>query len=366
MNEDPEGRDAAASAAPPAAEPHRRGPLLGGIALLVAIAALVVAAWGIWRVQLLAKGQQAAHEQDQQTIAALQKQLAAGSQQAVAGTRRVAALESQLGTLQSSDRGLDQRIANLETSVATLSGQQQSGHDAALLDDAQMLLRMGQQRYELSHDVSGALKAYGQAIDVLGQVENPAYAAVRDSAITERDALASAAPAVPRQAALDLLTALRGKVASLPLASAAPATASSASRPGFWSRVGHAFSGIITVQREGQAALPSGTPLGRQGLALDLAQAQEALLDFDRTAYRTALQQAARALAEEFDGRAPEVQAASADIAKLLAQGPTGAAPKLGGALAQLQSVRASLAAAPASAATVAPSSAPASGSTDP
>lgn len=130
----------------------------------------------------------------------------------------------------------------------------QTGRDTLLLNDAEMLLRTGQQRYELFHDGAGALKAYSQAIEVLAQVQNPAYAPVRASAITERDALAATAPP-SRQTALDTLSTLRGKVASLPLATAATAAPSSA-KPGFWSRVGNAFSGVVRVSRENGRTSP--------------------------------------------------------------------------------------------------------------
>lgn len=365
MNEDTEEH----GTAEPVAGPRRRGPGLGAVALLVAVAALVVAGWGIWRVQLVAKSQQSTHQQDLATIAALRGQLAAGEAQAQAGSRQIAGLAAQVTQLHNDSRGLDHRIDSLESAYATLSGQQRSGQDTALLDDAEMLLRMGQQRYELSHDVGGALKAYGQAIGVLDQVQDPAYAAVRASAVAERDALAGIAPAVPREAALAALAQLRNKVASLPLASASPATSSSTSSPGFWSRMGRAFSGIITVQRENQVVPPAGTQLARQTLALDLAQAQEALLNFDRATYRSALQQAAGVLGSQFDGHAPEVAAAGSEITKLLAEGPSaGPPPKLGAALAQLQSVRAgqSAAALPTSAASTAPAAVPAPGSTTP
>ena len=207
-----------------------------------------------------------------------------------------------------------------------------------------MLLRTGAQRYELFHDSAGALRAYSQAIEVLAQVRNPAYAPVRASATTERDALAAVAPP-SRQAALDTLSMLRGKVASLQLASAeiAPPASGPPQKPGFWSRVGSAFSGIVKVSRDsGKAVTLTDARFARQTLALDLAQAQEALLAFDDATYRAALQRAEASLAGQFDSSDAEVKDAIAQITNLLAQHGGGPAPKLGGALAQLQSLRTS------------------------
>jgi len=331
-------------------KPRKRPPGLAALAILMALVALAVAAWSVWRLQRFTHDEVAARQHDATTIAALQSQLAAGDEQARAGDHRIGKLESGFDDLRASTQGLDRRIANLETAYTNLSGQQQSAQDTVLLNDADMLLRTGAQRYDLFHDASGALKAYSQAVEVLAQVQNPAYAPVRASAATERDALAAAAPP-SRQGALDTLSALRGKVASLPLASAEASTSAStpSRKPGFWSRVGDAFSGIVKVSHDnGNAAPLDDAHFARQTLVLDLAQAQEALLAFDDVTYRAALQRADAALAAQFDGNDAGVKEANAQIANLLAQHDGGPAPKLGGALAQLQSLRASQPAAPA------------------
>ncbi|HVX05481.1 MAG TPA: uroporphyrinogen-III C-methyltransferase [Rhodanobacteraceae bacterium] len=334
--------------------PRKRAPGLAGLAILVAIAALALAAWSIWRLHRFAQDELAARRHDAAIIATLQSQLAAGDEQARAGDHRIGKLESGLDDLRVATQGLDRRIGNLETAYTNLSGQQQSAQDTVLLNDAEMLLRTGVQRYDLFHDSTGALKAYSQAVEVLAQVQDPAYAPVRASAMTERDALAAAAPP-SRQAALDTLSALRGRVASLPMASADAAAESSAppQKPGFWSRVGSALGGIVKVSRDNEAAVPlTDTRFARQTLAVDLVQAQEALLAFDDATYRAALQRADAALAAQFDGNDAGVKDARAQITNLLLQHGGGPAPRLGGALAQLQSLRASHPAAPAPAST--------------
>jgi uroporphyrin-3 C-methyltransferase len=331
-------------------KPRKRPPGLAALAILVALVALAVAAWSTWRLHRFAHDELAARQHDAATIAALQSQLAAGDEQARTGDRRIGKLESGLDDLHATAQGLDRRIANLETAYTNLSGQQQSAQDSVLLDDAEMLLRTGAQRYELFHDSAGALKAYSRAIEVLAQVQNPAYAPVRASATTERDALAAAAPP-SRQGALDALSTLRGKVASLPLASAAAAASASSApqKPGFWSRVGGALGSLVRVSRDNGKAVPlTDAHFARQTLALDLAQAQEALLASDDGTYRAALQRADASLAAQFDGSDTGVKEAAAQITNLLAQHGGGPAPSLGGALAQLQSLRASQPAVPA------------------
>ena len=329
--------------APAPRPPKPRGSALGlaGIAAVIAIVALGLAAWNTWRLQRTLEAADAARTQDAAALADLRNQLNASNQRSEAGNQRTATLEQRLDDLRAGQRGLESRASNLETALSNLSGQQQSGQDTLLLDDAEMLLRTGQQRYELFHDASGASKAYSQAIEVLGQVQNPAYAPVRASAAAERNALVEAAPPA-RQTSLDTLSRLRSGLASWPLATAAPASAAS-SGPGFWSRVAHSFNGIVRITRDrGSATPPADTGFARQALALDLAQAQEALLAFDEDGYRAALQRADATLAAQFDANDAGVKQARADIADMLSRRGSGAAPRLGGALAQLQRLRAS------------------------
>ncbi|MGH8190697.1 MAG: uroporphyrinogen-III C-methyltransferase [Rhodanobacteraceae bacterium] len=327
--------------APEPPKPPRRASTLSGAAVVIAIIALALAAWSTWRLQGALHDGDVARKQQAAAVAGLQHQLAAANQQAQAAGQRLGALESGLDELRNAQRGFDRRTTNLESAIANLSGQQQSGRDALLLNDAEMLLRTGQQRYELFHDSTGALKAYSQAIEVLAQVQNPVYAPVRASAITERNALAATAPP-SRQTSLDTLSALRGKLASWPLATASVA-ATPASKPGFWSRVARSFSGIVSVTRDhGGVTPPVDAPFARQAVALDLAQAQEALLAFDDGMYRAALQRADATLGAQFDPKDAGVKDARVEIANLLSQRKAGPAPQLGGALAQLQNLRAS------------------------
>ena len=327
--------------APPPRKPRGTAIGLAGIAAVFAVVAFGLAAWTTWRLQRTLESADAARKQDAAALASLQQQLTASDQRSEAGSQRTATLEQRLDDLRTAERGLESRTANLETAFSTLSGQQQSGHDTMLLNDAEMLLRAGQQRYELFHDTTAALKAYAQAIDVLAQVQNPAFAPVRTSAATERSALATAAPP-DRQAALDTLSRLRSNLPSWPLATGA-ANNSGSSKPGFWSRIAHSFGSIVKVTHDdGDLAEPADTRFARQALGLDLAQAQEALLAFDHDTYRAALQRADAALAAQFDANDAGVKQARAEIAGLLAQRGPGPAPHLGGALAQLQSLRAS------------------------
>lgn len=339
MSEDTEQ----ATTTAPRNRPHSRGNGLASISFAVAVIAVLLAAWTAWQLHRSRHADAAARAQLTSQLADLQAQIATNGKQGQAGTQRIGAIETEIDDLRSGLKGLGLRTTNVETALTNLSGQQQSAHDTVLLDDVEMLLRTGEQRYTLFHDGSGALKAYAQAVNVLAQVQNPAYAPVRVSAITERDALAAAAPQA-RQSTLDTLSTLRGEVATLPLLAPGAAVAKPNAAPGFWSRIAHSFSGIVRVSREnGDAnAPPADAGFARQALALDLAQAQEALLAFDSGTSREAMQRAAKLLATQFAGDAPAVKSARAQLDGLLAQPAPGTPPQLGGALAQLRSLRAS------------------------
>ncbi|HET7930439.1 MAG TPA: uroporphyrinogen-III C-methyltransferase [Rhodanobacteraceae bacterium] len=330
-------------ATPQRPKPRSRGAGISAIAIAVAIIALLLAAWSAWQLNRARHAEASTQQQFTAQLTDLESQLATAAKHGQAGTQRIGALETEIDDLRSGVKDLGLRTTNIETALTTLSGQQQSAHDTVLLDDIELLLRTGEQRYTLFHDAGGALKAYSQAIALLGQVQDPAYAPVRVSASTERDALAAAAPPT-RQSTLDTLSTLRGEVATLPLATPGSQATQSTAKRGFWSRMAHSFSGIVRVSREnGDANTPSpDAGFARQALALDLAQAQEALLAFDAGTSRDALKRADKLLATQFDGDDAAVKSARAQVDELLAQPAAAAAPQLGGALAQLRSLRAS------------------------
>ncbi|EIL98942.1 hypothetical protein UUC_16400, partial [Rhodanobacter denitrificans] len=86
----------------------------------------------------------------------------------------------------------------------------------------------------------------------------------------------------------------------------------------------------------------------RELAALDLAQAQAALLAHDAKGYAAALQRVDAALASQFDGHAPAVQQAREALRQLASQLPANAPVQLGAALGELRNLRAVHALSPA------------------
>ena len=248
--------------------------------------------------------------------------------------------------------GQAERTRNLEDAVAKLAEKSLSGHDAMLLDETESLLRMASERYTLFHDAQGAAAAYALADQALAAVNDGAFNSLRQSINAEREALAKSQPA-SQASALQQLTELRGSLATLPLKpldSAANPQSTDA-----WSRIRHALASMVSVQRDNGAPLTvADARFARELAALDLAQAQVALLAYDSKDYAAALHRVDSSLSTQFDGAAPAVQQARKTLAELASQLPTNAPVQLGAALTELRNLRAVHALSPA-ASTAAP-----------
>jgi uroporphyrin-3 C-methyltransferase len=275
----------------------------------------------------------------QASIAAIEQGASANDAQQQSLARRLDALESDTRAGRDAAQGLDQRMRNLEAALGALSDQQLRGHDALLLDDAEFLLVTEQQRLTLLHDADGALRACRLAGQALAHVENPAFAPARESTANECAALAQDAP--HRAQALAALSALRRQVPTLQ-PSEPHAEEQATADDGAWSKLKHAFSGILRIRRDDATPLPeTDANLARELLQLDLAQAQAALLAEDPGTSRDALARAATLLDTRFDKSQPAVRNAASELAKL-ADMPAQPVVAPGNALAVLRGLRAS------------------------
>ena len=335
----------APAAAPRATKPAPReaAPRGGSVALalLLALLALLAAGYVGWRQWQ----QRQSHAADARTLDALQQRVAAleTTLASVSGGRanlaqRLDAADQLDRTLQASQQSQEDRLRLLEGAVGKLSESTLSAHDATLLDQTESLLRMAKERYELFHDAQGAAAAYALAAQTLAAVNDSVYAGTRQVVEAERRALLASQPTGQAEA-LDRLTALRGVLPTLPLKPLdAPAGASSSA----WSRIGRALAGVISVQRDNGAPLAvADARFARELAALDLAQAQAALLAHDPKAWAAALQRADAGLASQFDDRAESVQQARATLKQLVDALPNNTPVQLGTALTELRNLRA-------------------------
>ncbi|KZC39286.1 MULTISPECIES: uroporphyrinogen-III C-methyltransferase [Rhodanobacter] len=329
-----------------APRPRRGGSL--ALAVLLALLAVGVSGYVGWR-QWQQEQRSAA---DNQSIASLQP--------------RVATLETTLTTLGDQRSSLNQRLddaarvnrslreellgqaertRHLEDAVAKLAEKSLSGGDGVLLDEAESLLRMAGERYTLFHDAQGAAAAYALADQTLAAVNDGAFGGLRQSVNAEREALVKSQPA-SQASALQQLVALRDALATLPLK---PLDSTPTEATDTWSRIRRALASVVSVQRDDGAPLAvADARFARELAALDLAQAQAALLAYESKGYAAALQRVDGALASQFDARAPAVQQARETLKRLAGQLPANAPVQLGAALSELRNLRAVHALSPA------------------
>src|SRR5690348_13750321 len=233
--------------APARAAPRRASSLLATLALLLALLALALIAWLSWQQRHVQSDADARQMQLQASVAALEHGASADAALQQSLAHRMDALESDVRAKRDAEQGLDQRMRNLEAALGALSDQQLRGHDALLLDDAEFLLVTEQQRLTLLHDADGALRACRLAGQALAHVENPAFPRARESTANECDAPAQDGP--QRAHALAALSALR-RQAPTPQPAETHAEEQATADDGAWSKLKHAFSGILRIRRD--------------------------------------------------------------------------------------------------------------------
>jgi len=348
MNNDDSSNETAPVAPAPArsaaARPaeSKRGSSALALALLLALLAVAGTGYVGWQQWQQARGNAAAAGslvQLDTRVATLETSLKALDDDRRSLSARLRDADDVNRGLREEVLGQNERLRNLEDAVAKLSEKSLSSHDAMLLDETESLLRMGKERYELFHDAAGAATAYGLADQALSGVDDSAFYGLRQSVVAEREALQRAA-ASHDSGALAKLQQLRGEVGGLPLRPLdAPASPSSS---GTWARIGQALSSVVRIGRDNGAPMAvADARLSRELVALDLAQAEAALLAHDGTAYRAALLRADASLSRQFDDADASVKAARDALAGLVKDAALGAPVELGEALTELRNLRA-------------------------
>jgi len=236
--------------------------------------------------------------------------------------------------------GMSERTRLLESALANLSDKRLSGHDTLGLDEAELLLTIGGERFVLFHDAAAAIAAYRLADTALGEVQDSAFAAVRQGIAAEIAALA-ALQSADSAALTSRLGQLAVQVAQLPTGKApVPAPA-----PANESRLARVFALFVQVHHDDAAAAPElarGATLARELILVDLHRAQAAALARDATAYRDAMIAARAQLVAAFDAQSPEASAALARFDELAGVELEPATPPvMGTALRELRTLRA-------------------------
>lgn len=345
MTESETGADVPAPEPAAAVVPTRRrrgrGWLWLGLILLAA------AGYAYWQWQQQQRQREAVASAD----AAWQRDLAAFD-------ARLAAMEQSLNALRDTQRGIEQRLADaaagskvlreevlgvaeraavLEDALTRLARRREDGELALRLNEVDYLLQLGEERLRLFGDTASAAQAFALADASLASIDEPAYAALRQTLQIELNALRDAPPD-PRPALRSSLAEVARGLEQLPLAEPERLAAESEG-----SRLRQLLGSLITVRRldaEAAALTPLERATALASLRLQLGLALAALEGRDGTAFRAALD----AALVQFDRLFAESAAAMTQRARLAAARDTELAaslPELGASLRELRALRA-------------------------
>ncbi len=270
---------------PPATQ---RTPRRNGWAWLLLLLVLAAVGGGVWyNGQQQAKRERASEIEAAQRLEALESRIDRLRGDVRGHSQRLQQADATNRVLRDELLGMNQRAALLEDNVAKLADANRQGAQALRLDEAELLLTLGQQRLQLAADLDGARRAYALAAGVLDGVDSPGFLNLRQTLAQERAAL-DALAADPRRTALQRLDALAAKLPDPAVLPRAPAP--SADAP-WWDRV---LARLVSVRRtDAPTVLASDDRnAGDIALQLELSLARIAIERRDTAALRAALQRA--------------------------------------------------------------------------
>ncbi len=334
---------AAEDVTPPADSSVARAPVArsrGGVfALLIALVALVLAGFALWRVVALERGRGDTESALREEMNRRIEDLARGVEQRKRDFETMRARLADADTVNKSVReellALGERSRHLEDAVANLAEQRLTGRDALALNEAEFLLQLAQERLNLFHDAQAALAAYRLADSALAAAEDPVFSGVRQTIAAEMQALEAARP-LETNATLAALDRIRANLATLP-----PRREKTAAASEPVSRLQTLLQQFVRISTDQVVETSRDLDLTRALAAIDLRAAQAALLARDPDAYSAALARVRTALETAFDADAQPVKDDLAEIDRLASAPLAPALPELGSALSELRNLRA-------------------------
>jgi len=272
-------------ASPAAHAPTARTSGWAWFALLLALAA--AGAWLWYSDHQRAERELASRIAAEQKVEALNNRVEGLRRDVRSHSQRLQQADATNRVLRDELLGMGQRAAVIEDQVAKLADANRHGAQALRLDEAELLLTLGEQRLVLAADLEGARHAYALAAGVLDGVDTPGALNLRQALAQERAAL-QALDAEPRRAALQRLDAL---TAQMPAIDAPPSDVGIAPRAPWWER---ALSRLVSVRRSDapQTLASADRRSGEIALQLEFALARTAIERGDAQAMRAALARA--------------------------------------------------------------------------
>lgn len=324
------------SARPVALTPPRRSG--APIALLLGLIATVASAFALWQVWSIDRGNAVSGQE-----LALQRTDIDGLRRASEQERRerdtlrqrLADSENVNKSLREEVLAFSERARVLEDAINNLAAKRVSGHDALLLDEAELVLLLAQERYALFGDAAAALRASRLADTTLAAVEDPAFATLREMLAVEIRNL-DALHAQNLSLLIAELEKLRGELPGLPRVSRGRN-----GEPTQESRLSQLLGQFVRISRTGEDTLGDrGAEFALGVIALDLRAAELALAGNDGNTARGALERARAAIASAYDENNPAVHEALAGLDRMASTLPPAAPVQLGAALTELRRLR--------------------------
>ena len=309
----------------------------GALAMLLAVVALVLAGFAMWRVVVLERGQGDAASALREDV---DRRLQDSERTADQRKRELDSMRARLADTDTVNKGvreellaLGERSRHLEDAVANLAEQRLTGRDALALNEAEFLLQMAEERLALFHDAQAALAAYQLADSALAAAEDPVFAGVRQTISAEKQALEAARP-LDTNATLGALERVRDNLVKLPPKKSAVSQVAAPSRLEALLQQFVRISSDNTPERRD-------IELMRTLAAIDLRAAEAALLARDPASYTGAIARARTSIAVAFDVDAQPVKNDLAELDRLGSAPLAPALPELGSALRELRNLRA-------------------------
>ena len=277
-------------------------------------------------------------------IGELQQQLAADA------ARQAADVQSARLAAERVRDALETRLAAAERGLESLGSRPAGQQDRWRLDAADQLLALADRQARFAGDYGGAALALREALELLAQMGDPRYGALR-SELQEQARELERIPARDIQAVVVRLGALLSRTASLRPGlnpgGDEPASADELPEEG-WARAAastrRALRSLITVRRSGTEAetllADADAETLQRLLAAELHLARLAYIQGDLQAYAAALVAARGRLARLYDPGDPDVADTLADIDELLRLGQREDAPDLASSLQRLRNLR--------------------------
>lgn len=325
-----------------------------GIALLALAGVLAALAWTTWTWQDVRQNLTSLSAVDQTGTSKIDN-----LQQSLAELRReVERLEAGRAALEGARQdtfndvaGLSQRLANLESMAREERGVSGEMSNKWVLAEVEYFLQIANARLQLARDVRSAVAALRLADSRLSAMEEPALMDVRRKIRGELMDLDAVRLPDIQGIALTLGT-LAARIDQIPMSRAiqresAQAGGAADENADGWdravSKMGQAFTGIISVRKTDELATPLLSPTEeyflRRNLELKLEAARLALLLGDESSYRESLRSARRWLGEYFDTSDPATGNAIETLGQLEMQDIYPALPDISGSLGLLKTL---------------------------